>query len=351
MTMTRQSGVMLAKAAAKHLSAFSAVWLLIVPSVVVAAATMALASGHSQQEPITPLEAAPDLDPAKVALGRQLFDDPILSGKGKLACSSCHDLNAGGTVNLKRTVGYDGKMHRFNAPAIFNVANNYRLGWRGNFTSLAAQNEAVLLDPNLMASQWGPLVAKLKVSDAYSAQFRQIYNRDAERDELLDALVTFERSLSTPNSRFDRYLRGESNAISSQEKEGYLLFKSYGCASCHQGSNVGGNLFEKFGVFGDVQQNGPSDNDGDLGRWTITHDDEDKGVFRVPSLRNVEMTSPYFHDGRVASLPKAVEIMSRMQLGQVMPQDDVDAIVAFLKTLTGEYNGRLLDAPSPSGPQ
>ncbi len=159
MTMVRSS-FMVAKAAAKRLSAFSAVWLLIVLSVA-AATTMALASGRSQREPITPLEAVPDLDPAKVALGKQLFNDPILSGKGKLACSSCHDLNAGGTVNLKRTVGYDGKMHRFNAPSIFNVANNYRLGWRGNFTSLAAQNDAVLLDPNLMASQWGPLVAKI----------------------------------------------------------------------------------------------------------------------------------------------------------------------------------------------
>jgi cytochrome c peroxidase len=349
MTMVRSS-FMVAKATAKRLSAFSAIWLLMVLSVA-AAATMALASNRSQREPITPLEAAQDLDPAKVALGKQLFNDPILSGKDKLACSSCHDLNAGGTVNLKRTIGYDGKMHRFNAPTIFNVANNYRLGWRGNFTSLAAQNEAVLLDPNLMASQWGPLVAKLEASGVYGAQFQQIYNRDVERSDVLDALVAFERSLSTPNSRFDQYLRGESDAISSQEKRGYELFKSDGCVSCHQGSNVGGNLFQKFGIFGNFGPDNSSDNDGDLGRWTITHDDKDKGVFRVPSLRNVEVTSPYFHDGRVASLPQAVEIMSRTQLGQVISQDDVDAIVAFLKTLTGEYNGRLLDASSPSGPR
>jgi cytochrome c peroxidase len=349
MRLTR-SGLMLAKAAARCLSAYPAVWLLVALSAI-SAATMALASGRTLREPITPLEAAQDLDPAKVALGRQLFGDTILSGKDKLACSSCHDLSAGGTVNLKRTVGYDGKMHRFNAPTIFNVANNYRLGWRGNFTSLAAQNDAVLLDPNLMASQWGPLVAKLRASDAYATEFRQIYNHDIERNDVLDALVTFERSLSTPNSRFDRYLRGESDAISPQEKKGYALFKNYGCVSCHQGSNVGGNLFQKFGIFGDFQPNSSPDNDGNLGRWTITHDPKDMGVFRVPSLRNVEMTSPYFHDGRVASLPEAVAIMSRTQLGQVLSQDDVDAIVAFLKTLTGEYNGRLLDAPSPSGPE
>ena len=331
---------------AKRLSVLLAACIFTALSVVTAA-TVEYAGGRGEPEPITPLDPAPALDPAKVALGAQLFADPILSSKNELACTTCHNLNTGGTIHVKRTVGYDGRMHRFNAPTIFNVANNYRLGWRGNFTSLAEQNESVILDPNLMASQWKPLVGKLRDSDIYSFRFREIYGRNVRKEDVLDALVTYERSLVTPNSRFDRYLRGEKDAITPLEERGYQIFKSYGCASCHQGSNVGGNLFEKFGIFGNSRSNGMSNNDGDLGRWTITHDEQDRGVFRVPSLRNVALTAPYFHDGRVSSLPEAVDIMSRAQLGQVASTDDIDAIVAFLKTLTGEYNGHPLEAPPP----
>ncbi|TCL74842.1 cytochrome c peroxidase [Rhizobium sp. BK251] len=307
-------------------------------------------SSDSQFEPITPLADPPPLDPAKVALGERLFSDPILSSKNELACSSCHDLNAGGTVSLKRTIGYNGKMHRFNAPTIFNVANNYRLGWRGNFTSLEEQNEAVLLDPNLMASEWKTLLPKLRDSKSYGPEFQRVYGREIDRQSLLDALTTFQRSLVTPNARFDQFLRGDRNAITADEARGYALFKSYGCISCHQGSNVGGNIFQKFGIFAEAMPvNSDAGNDGNLGRWTITGRDTDRGVFRVPSLRNVEVTAPYFHDGRVGTLPEAVKIMARSQLGLTVDDRDVASIVAFLKTLTGEYKGRPLNVTVPPG--
>lgn len=303
-------------------------------------------AGPSPRDPIAPLPPAPVLDPNKVALGKKLFGDTLLSSKNMLACTSCHDLDAGGTVNLKRTIGYNGRMHRFNAPTIFNVANNYRLGWRGNFTSLEAQNEQVLLDENLMAVDWKTLLSRLQGSEVYRMLFEKAYGRRADRDDVLNALATFQRSLVTP-APFDRYLRGDRTAISEEEKKGYQLFKDYGCASCHQGSNVGGNMFQKFGIFAEPLPMGVAVNDGDLGRWTITGADRDIGVFRVPSLRNVEVTAPYFHDGRAETLSEAVMIMGRSQLGRELPPADVASIVAFLRTLTGEYEGHRLKAAPP----
>jgi cytochrome c peroxidase len=296
------------------------------------------------REPLASLPHPPSQKAELVALGSRLFNDTILSGDGGLACTSCHDLNGGGSVNSKRTVGYKGKMHRFNAPTIFNVGNNYRLGWRGDFTSLEAQNEKVLLDENLMAAKWPDIISRLRNSPIYRPAFESVFGRTADQELVLQALAAFQRSLVTLNSPFDRYLRNDAGALNAEEKNGYELFKSYGCASCHQGSNIGGNMFQKFGIFTLPQLSG---NDGDLGRWTTTGDDEDRGVFRVPSLRNVEVSGPYFHDGRVATLHEAVDVMARSQLGRQLPAPDVDAIVAFLKTLTGDYNGRKLSASPP----
>jgi cytochrome c peroxidase len=295
------------------------------------------------QEPISPLEPAPALDERKVQLGAELFVDPILSGKNQLSCSACHDLKTGGTARMRRTVGYSGRVHRYNAPTIFNVANNYRLGWRGNFTSLEKQNETVLLDPDLMASEWPSLLQKL-LHSRYASRFQDAYHEEPSRTNVLDALVTYQKSLATPDSRFDRYLRGDVSILTPQEMQGYELFKALGCVSCHQGSNIGGNLFQVFGIFSRPQPNTDPGYDGDLGRYTITHADGDKGVFRVPSLRNVALTAPYFHDGRAATLPEAVDLMARSQLGEEIQKADIDAIVSFLNSLTGEYKGVPLTA-------
>jgi cytochrome c peroxidase len=310
-----------------------------------AAAMSAMGRDINPREPLAPLQMPGQLNPDKVALGEALFSDPILSSKNQLACTSCHDLTAGGTINAPRTIGYMGRVHRFNAPTIFNVGNNYRLGWRGDFTSLEAQNEKVLLDENLMAATWPTLLKRLRESDIYAAKFERAYGQAPDRETLLDALATFQRSLSTPNSLFDRYLGGQTSALSGREVEGYRLFKDYGCASCHQGSNIGGNMFQKFGIF-TTQHHG--DNDGDLGRFTLTGQDRDIGVFRVPSLRNVAVTAPYFHDGRTGSLRDAVSLMARSQLGRTLTNDEINALVAFLETLTGEYHGKRLKA-APAG--
>jgi cytochrome c peroxidase len=232
-------------------------------------------------------------------------------------------------------------VHRFNAPTIFNVANNYRLGWRGNFTSLTFQNEQILLDANIMANDWDSLLKRLRSAPTYNKDFIAIYGQEPSKDNVLDVLTTFQRSLTTTGSRFDQYLQGSHEVLSATEKRGYQLFEDYGCISCHQGSNIGGNLFQKFGIFS-APLGGDPGNDGNLGRFTTTRNEKDRGYFRVPSLRNVAVTAPYFHDGRSATLDEAVRIMAKTQVGQDIPKEDIDAIVQFLSSLTGNYKGKPL---------
>jgi cytochrome c peroxidase len=298
------------------------------------------------REPITPVSRVAGLDPARIELGRKLFHEVRLSRDDKVSCADCHYLGRGGADGRARSMGVDGLPLDFNTSTVFNAALNARLNWRGNFRALEEQNEAVLLDPRLMNSTWPGLLAKLRADMAYQAEFGTLYGGGPEREHVLDALATFQRSLLTPDARFDRYLRGERDAISTNEARGYHLFKAYGCVACHQGVNIGGNLFQKFGVFHDPFAERSATRAADLGRYTITGNERDRHVFRVPSLRNVAVTAPYFHDGSVASLSQAVSIMARSQLGREVPQEDVDLIVKFLGTLTGAYQGRAIDTGS-----
>ncbi len=292
-------------------------------------------------EPVSPLALPEHFDTAKVALGRRLFHDTRLSYGGVFACATCHQLETGGADGLSRALGADGRPLDFNTPTIFNVAINFRLNWRGNFRALEQQNEFVLLNPRIMNTTWEELLAKLRADRDYAKDFVSLYGRNPARAHVLDALATFQRSLMTPNSRFDKRLRGERDAISPAEEQGFRLFKSYGCIACHQGTGFGGNLFQRFGIFADpfARRDG---REVDLGRLAITGSQDDAQVFRVPSLRNVAITPPYFHNGAVSSLDEAVEIMARSQLGRELPRDDLARIVQFLNTLTGEYQGRSL---------
>jgi cytochrome c peroxidase len=297
----------------------------------------------TEDEPVTPVVLAEDLDPAKVALGRELFHDVRLSRGNKLSCASCHHLDRSGDDHNPHSLGSDGRPLDFNAPTVFNATLNYRLNWRGNFRTLEEQNEAVLQDPRLMNTSWEELLKRIRADQDYQAAFSAIYTSAPQRSSILDALATFHRSLLTPDAPFDDYLRGARDAITADQQRGYQLFKSYGCIACHQGTNLGGNLLQKFGIFADPFS-GRTMTKADLGRYSITHLESDRQVFRVPSLRNIAVTAPYFHDGRTGSLTEAVETMARSQLGRGLPKQDLDLIVGFLSTLTGKYQGRSLAA-------
>jgi cytochrome c peroxidase len=293
-------------------------------------------------EPVTPIRPAEHVDAAKVELGRKLFHDKRLSRSDTIACSTCHQLQSGGADGRVRSLGSDGQPLDFNTPTVFNVSGNSRLNWKAGFRTIEAQNESVLLNARIMNATWIELLARLQKDAHYPKDFLAIYGERPARAHVLDALAAFQRSLVTPDSPFDRHLLGEPGAISLVEKHGYQLFKSYGCVACHQGANFGGNLSQPFGIFDDPFR--PRRGRGAGQDRIAPIDARGNGeLYRVPSLRNVAVTAPYFHNGYTSSLAEAVEIMGRSQLGRQLAPDDVRLIVQFLNTLTGNYGGRPLD--------
>lgn len=295
----------------------------------------------SSREPISPIPLTIDLDQRKVALGDKLFHDTRLSGDDSISCASCHSLTKGGDDGQPRSIGIRGAEGDVNAPTVFNSTFNFRQFWDGRAHTLEEQVDGPILAEKEMGSTWEQVIHKLRASDDYVTAFAAVYPGGIQPEHVRNAIAEFERSLITPNSRFDRWLRGEDKAITEDERRGYRAFKRYGCSSCHQGINVGGNMFETLGA---VQQEYFPTSDAvrraDLGRFNVTGREEDRHVFKVPGLRNVELTAPYFHDGAVASLEEAVRTMATNQLGRPIPEADVDLIVLFLKTLTGVYTPR-----------
>jgi cytochrome c peroxidase len=301
-----------------------------------AVAAAIVAAPAAAGEPIQPLPLQHGQDPARAAIGRRLFNDPQLSANGRVACASCHDLAKGGADGRERAVGVAGKPTGINAPTVLNAALNFRQFWNGRAESLEAQIDAVVQNPIEMGAKWDDVVAKIARDAAYRSAFAAAYRDGVTKANIENALATYERTLTTPNSRFDRYLRGDAAAISDAEKAGYAKFKQYGCIACHQGVNVGGNMFQKFGVMGDYFARRGNVREADLGRYLVTKDEADRHVFKVPSLRNVALTAPYFHDGSAKTLDEAVDVMFRYQLGRIASPEDKTAIVLFLRTLTGK---------------
>lgn len=293
------------------------------------------------REPILPLPPAQPLPPEKVALGEKLFHDPRLSRDNSISCASCHDLSRGGADRSRFSAGINGAMGEVNAPTVFNAGLNVAQFWDGRARSLEEQAAGPVHNPAEMGSSWDEVVGKLREDAEYRAQFRRVYSDGISPANIAGAIAAFERSLITPNARFDRYLRGEKDALSRDELEGYRRFVNHGCASCHQGAAIGGNMFQRFGVMGDYFKGRPATG-ADLGRFNVTGQEEDRHVFKVPSLRNVAATSPYFHDGSARTLSDAVRVMGKYQLGKDMSSEDVRLVVAFLHTLSGEWQGQVL---------
>ena len=279
-----------------------------------------------QEEPISPLPPAATANPLRVRLGERLFHDRRLSERGDRACASCHDLATNGAGPRPKDAAPTGGRVVMDTLTVFNAALSFRLNWAGTFPTLEAQAEGSIRNPQIMGGSPEQAVEKLRADPSVTAAFRKAYGRPPDAENLLDAIATFERSLLTPNSRFDAWLKGDQGALSERERRGYDLFKTVGCVSCHQGRSVGANLFQRHGIFHPLASPEPA-------------------VLRVPSLRNVAVTPPYFHDGSAATLEDAVRAMGRAQLNRSLSDSQVSDIVAFLKTLTGEYRGRPLTAP------
>jgi len=292
-------------------------------------------------EPLKPLPPVPLLDVATVELGRQLFNEKRLSVNDSLSCASCHQLATGGGDDKPFSLGFDGKPVKLNTPTVFNASLNFKQFWDGRVDTLEAQIEQVVISPVEMGSDWKTVVDNLTAMPQYQAAFSQVYPDGVTAANVQNALATYERTLLTPNSRFDQYLLGNTEILTIEEKYGYQRFKEYGCIACHQGMNIGGNMFQKFGVMDDYFK-GRTPAETDLGRYLVTHDEEDRNVFKVPSLRNVAVTAPYFHNASAKTLEEAVDVMFRFQLGRVPSAEDKDQIIKFLKTLTGQWAGKPL---------
>lgn len=295
------------------------------------------------EEPIKPIPLEHGQNAAKVALGELLFNDKRLSKDNTLSCASCHNLQTGGVDRTPVSTGINGAQGPINAPTVFNSGASFRQFWDGRARSLEEQAAGPIQNPLEMGSNLAEVMAKLSVDPAVQAQFAAVYRDGLQPKNMLDAIASFERSLITPNSRFDHFLRGDESAISADELKGYQLFKSYGCTSCHQGVNVGGNMFQVFGVMGNYFADRGRVTEADLGRYNVTRDAADRHVFKVPSLRNVALTAPYFHDGSAKTLEAAVDVMFRYQLGRTASHADKDLLIKFLRTLSGEYKGLPLD--------
>lgn len=290
----------------------------------------------ASDEPIGPIPLEIDVDQERASLGRKLFEDTLLSSNNAVACASCHVLDQAAIDPRRKSIGVNGEERPLNSPTMFNSQFQFKQFWTGGGETSPDSVEGPLLSPAGLGATWPDVLTKLEQSPDYRRRFKATYREGITQETVKDAIFTFERSLFTPNSRFDQFLRGDANALTNSEKEGYRRFKAYGCASCHQGMLLGGNLFQKTGIFGNYAQDRGNETDADFGRFNVTNDETDRYVFKVPGLRNISETAPYFHDGEVETLEEAVKLMAKYQLGRPINQTDADLIVEFLKTLTGE---------------
>ena len=295
-------------------------------------AIISQAAMAASNEPIQPIAPAKVTNPALVELGKKLYFDPRLSKSGFISCNSCHNLSMGGTDNIKTSIGHNWNEGPINAPTVLNSSLNVAQFWDGRAADLKAQAGGPIANPGEMGFTHTLAVSMLQTIPGYVAEFKKAFGSETvDIEKVTKAIAAFEETLVTPNSRFDKYLKGNKKAITKDELAGYQLFKDAGCVACHNGPAVGGNSFQKMGLVEAYKASSPAE-----GRSAVTGKDADRFNFKVPTLRNVEMTYPYFHDGAANTLPEAVDTMARIQLGKKFTADENAKIVAFLKTLTGD---------------
>ena len=307
-----------------------------------------LAASEFVNESIRPIPDAVEHDTRKAELGKILYHDTRLSADNTISCATCHGINTGGVDNLKYSKGIKGQFGGVNAPTVFNAVFNFAQFWDGRAGTLAEQAGGPPLNPVEMGcASFDEIVARLNEDKEFVKNFNEIYPEGLNQTTITDAIEQYERTLITPNSPFDRYLKGDKGAMGAEEIRGFELFKEYNCATCHAGINMGGLSYELMGQRADYfkdrelyKKSGLTD--GDNGRWAQTGDERDRFRFRTPGLRNVALTYPYYHDGSVETLEEAVRMMAKYQVGRELSDEDTQSITAFLNALTGEYNGQPL---------
>lgn len=313
-------------------------------AVAVLACPATAAAQAPREEPIEPIRPPLVVYPARVELGKQLFFDPRLSRSGFISCNSCHNLSLGGTDNLVTSVGDQWRRGTLNSPTVLNSSMSIAQFWDGRADTLRDQAGVPIANPDEMASSHELAVEVIASIPGYVEAFDEVFGSPGiDIGRITAAIAAFEETLVTPGSRFDLWLLGDDSALSPQELYGYRLFKSNGCVACHYGPAAGGASFRKMGVLAEYQTDNPA-----IGRAGVTGEAADRMRFKVPSLRNVELTYPYFHDGAAATLEEAVGTMGRLQLGREFSPEEVTDIVAFLRTLTGRLPAIVLPVLPPS---
>ncbi len=299
-------------------------------------------------EPI-PSKESLGLDQGKVLLGEKLFHDKRFSADNSISCATCHDLAKGGTDQMQFSTGIHGTKGHINSPTVFNSIYNIKQFWDGRADDLVAQASGPVHNPAEMGSSWEEILGKIKDDQELLEMFKTSFgvksSKEITGDMIAIAIAEHEKSLITPGSRFDQFLNGNRDAINAEERQGFELFKKYNCTNCHLGPAVGGGSFEKMGLAKDyfadraaglngLKKLAPSKEDN--GRFNVNRKEDYRYKFKVPTLRNIELTYPYFHDGNVATLDEAVRIMGEYQVGKKLTAREIELIVKFLRTLTGE---------------
>jgi len=283
-------------------------------------------------ELIKPIDPYVSAEPEKVELGKKLWFDPRLSMSGFISCNSCHNLSTGGSDNLPTSIGHNWQEGPINSPTVLNSSLSVAQFWDGRAANLQEQAGGPIANPMEMASSHLLAIDVINSIPQYREEFAKVYgSAEVTIENITDAIAEFEETLVTPNSRFDLWLKGDDDAITAQELAGYETFKSIGCVACHNGPAAGGTSFQRMGVVEAYQTANPAE-----GRAAVTGKDADRFTFKVPTLRNVELTYPYFHDGAYWTLEEATDVMARLQLGRELQKEEINNVVAFLKTLTGQ---------------
>ncbi|MFP4500193.1 MAG: cytochrome c peroxidase [Candidatus Hydrogenedentota bacterium] len=296
-------------------------------------------------EPVQPLPAIEtlDIDAQKAALGDKLFHDKRLSADDTLSCVSCHALDKGGTDQAPVSTGTDDQKGPINSPTVYNAGFQFAQFWDGRSVDLQDQAGGPVTNPIEMGTEWPPILAKLEEDPEFMAEFSALYG-ELTNENVQDAIAEFERTLITPDSDFDRYMKGDDNAMSEAALRGFAHFKEFGCATCHVGKVLGGQSYELMGYrkdyFGKLDRALiPEDN----GRYNVTEDERDRHKFKVPTLLNIEVTYPYFHDASAETLEEAVQVMAEHQSDVILSEAETADLVAFMKALTGKYQGEKLE--------